>query len=170
MGRRLWLLRHAKAHKEPPAGGGDRQRRLSPQGIEDLAELRGVLEAGALGVALPERVLFSEAARTDETARLAFDGLVADCWGDARLYAAGPDEVLDVVAELPDELGSVAIVGHNPTIHALSLELAAVDGPHPFAERYRPGELCVLEAEATAWSRLGPGDFRLAACWRLSRP
>ena len=169
MDRRLWLLRHAKTTKEPPAGGGDRQRELNAVGKADAAELRELLESAALGIGLPERVLFSEAVRTAITAEIVFGGLVAEWWGDSRLYGADPDDVLRILAELPDEISSIAIVGHNPTIHELSLLLAAPEA-NPFAERHRPGELCVLRTNSDSWSALGQGGFGVEAAWRLSRP
>ena len=169
MDRNLWLLRHAKTTKAPPVGGGDRQRQLSAVGEADAGELRGALEENRLGLGLPDRVLFSEAVRTTSTAELVFGGLVHDCWGDSRLYSADLDDVLGILGELPDEISSLAIVGHNPTIHELSLALVGA-GPNPFAQRYRPGELCVRRSVGASWSTLREGTFDVAGAWRLSRP
>lgn len=38
---------------------------------------------------------------------------------DDRVYAASDSELLDIVRELPDELDTVALVGHNPGIEDL---------------------------------------------------
>ncbi len=143
---------------------------MSAVGRDDAAELRIALESDKLRVGLPERVLYSEAMRTTTTATMVFGDLVEDCWGDTRLYGADADEVLRILSEFPDEVTSLAVVGHNPTIHALSLELSGPMRTHPFSERYRPGELCVLRAKGATWAELGRGDFEIEASWTLSRP
>lgn len=164
------MLRHATTHKEAPPGGNDRHRLLSEVGEADAKELHGVLVGDELGVGLPERVLYSQAARTAATATIVFGDLVGELWGDARLYGADPEDVVQIIAELPDELTSVAIVGHNPTIHGLSLELPTSAAGTPFAARLRPGELCVLSAETDSWNDAGFGEYWLSASWRLNRP
>jgi phosphohistidine phosphatase len=127
--RTLWLLRHAKAVTDPPPGGSDFDRVLSPRGRRDAAAL-GRLYAGhgeglgpALkGVPIPQVALVSPAARTAQTAELVLAGMAEP--SEVRLvdelYGADPEDVLAVVRALPDDVTSAMVVGHNPTAHALS--------------------------------------------------
>ena len=43
---------------------------------------------------------------------------------DDDLYGADPEEVLTLVRELPDDLRSAMVVGHNPTVQTLSRSLS----------------------------------------------
>jgi phosphohistidine phosphatase len=128
-GHTLWLLRHAKTVADPPKGGVDFDRRLTPRGRRDavaLAELLGRDGAGLglpePGVPLPEVALVSPAARTQATAEL----VLAELDSPPRrqlvpsFYNADPEEILDELRALDDGVRSVMVVGHNPTAHALS--------------------------------------------------
>jgi len=51
------------------------------------------------------------------------------------LYGARPSDVVDVLGSVDDAVLSVLVVGHNPTVHALSDLLPAdrADRPYPTA-------------------------------------
>jgi phosphohistidine phosphatase len=125
----LWLLRHAKTVPDPPPGGDDFDRVLAPRGRRDATALGRLYAAGSDGlgpdlkrVPRPTVALVSPAARTTATAELVLDGvteppeqlLVDD------LYGADPNDVLDLLRTLSDDLTSVMVVGHNPTAQWLS--------------------------------------------------
>jgi phosphohistidine phosphatase len=131
--RTLWLLRHAKTVTDPPPGGADFDRVLAPRGRRDATAL-GRLFAGkgeALGmprgVPLPTVALVSPAARTAATAELVLAKM--DTPPERRLekwlYHAGPDDVIEGLRELEDDVPAAMVVGHNPTAHALSVGLIA---------------------------------------------
>jgi phosphohistidine phosphatase len=165
MAKMLWLLRHFHAVSEPLSGGRDRDRRLSSKGAAAARELGGLLAEGAIDLPLPECVLVSPAVRTRSSAEGVFQDR-AELIGDARLYHATPDDVLDIVRELPDELTVVGIVGHNPTIHCLSLDLVTehtLEGAHPAATSYPPGTLSIVELPIDRWAEasFGEGALRL---------
>jgi phosphohistidine phosphatase len=108
--------------------------------------------------AAPSLALVSPAARTQETATAVFSGTEMGTRQitDARLYHATPDEVLDIVRELPDDVDVVCVVGHNPTIQCLCLDLVSelsLDGPHPALNAYRPGTLSIIELPIESWSK-----------------
>jgi len=156
MAKTLWLLRHAKAAEHPPSGGRDRDRRLAPKGVADAEELGSLVVSGAFGE-VPRLVLVSSAARTQATARAAFGPLgdEVELETDQRLYRATPDDVLEIVRTIPDEIEVAGVVGHNPTIHCLAIDLVAdalLEGPHPLSSRYPPGTLCVVSLQVTSWS------------------
>jgi len=122
----LWLLRHAKA--VPPTRGSDHERPLAPRGRRDADALGRRLCEDRLGFApadLPELVLCSTATRTVQTAELVLAHLTTPPQVDQRraLYGASPEQVLDEVRTVDDGVGSVMVVGHNPTAHALAITL-----------------------------------------------
>jgi phosphohistidine phosphatase len=104
-GRLLWLLRHAKAAADPPAGGSDHERPLAPRGRRDAAALGLRLRAGDLGfgaAAQPDLLLASTATRTTETAAKVVASLGVPVDRRRRLYYGSPTEVLAEIRTLDD--------------------------------------------------------------------
>lgn len=118
--RQLFLLRHGKSAW--PEGTADHERPLAPRGQNAVpligARLRQIQPHF-------DRVLVSDARRTQETfARLqtVMPDLVAIT--EPGIYEATPARLFRIVQDLPDDAGSVLMVGHNPGLHALALYLA----------------------------------------------
>jgi phosphohistidine phosphatase len=131
----LWILRHAKAVADPPAGGTDHERPLAPRGRRDADALgKRLAEPGFAPGALPDLVLCSTATRTVQTAQRALAALDDPPPVEHRraLYRASPDDVLDELRELGPEHGSVMVVGHNPTAHDLVVGLDRRAAPKSF--------------------------------------
>ncbi|WP_189079936.1 SixA phosphatase family protein [Mangrovihabitans endophyticus] len=124
--RTLILLRHAKA--ETPGELTDIDRRLTTQGETD-ADAVGAWLADE-GIA-PQLVLCSPAARTRQTwhgvavalsqAREA--AVSPEVRYEAGLYDGGRTEVFDLLRRVPDDVRTVLVVGHNPTMSDVSLLL-----------------------------------------------
>lgn len=113
MDRTLVVVRHAKSDwtNDLP----DDQRPLNPRGRRE-APLIGTWVAEHLGTV--DLVLCSTAVRARET--LSRSGLTAtEVRHDERVYAAGPQDLMSVVDEVSDDLGTVALVGHNPGLSEL---------------------------------------------------
>jgi phosphohistidine phosphatase len=168
MAKTLWLLRHAHAVNNPPPGGRDRDRRLSPRGTAQVTALRALLDAGHFAEPLPVLTVASPAARTRATAEGVFAGCLPDAAvaTDRRLYQATPDEVLDIIREIPDDFGSVAIVGHNPTIHCLVLDLLVtgrLEGPTAPSASYPPASLSILRFDVDSWTAVAWATGELVA-------
>ena len=164
--RTLWLLRHAKTVTEPPPGGDDFDRVLAPRGRRDATALAPVLagdraKLGLAEVPLPELVLVSPAARTRATAELALAELERPPTIELvpDLYGADPEEVLDIVRALPVRIRSVMVIGHNPTMHALSQGLISAedaDGRSLAARRGFPTcALGVYRFDTKGWRTVG---------------
>jgi phosphohistidine phosphatase len=170
--RYLWLLRHAKTVTDPPDGGSDFDRVLAPRGRRDATALGQVFERdrdrlGRPKATFPELVLVSPAARTAATADLALNGLDP---APARamvpdFYGAEPEEVLDHLRTLSDDLVSVMVVGHNPTAHALASGLIDPDdkkGRDLVVRRGFPTcALGIYRLNVDHWSEVGRGTARL---------
>jgi len=73
----------------------------------------------------PDLVLCSTASRTVQTAERVLANLASPPRIEHRraLYGAAPEQVLDQVCTLDDDVGSVMVVGHNPTARALAINM-----------------------------------------------
>jgi phosphohistidine phosphatase len=149
----LLVLRHGHAERMAPAGGGDVDRRLREKGERSVAALAPVVQA------LPvDLVLCSPAVRTRET--LAGLGLTAPADFPEPLYGAEADEWIEAVREISADERTVdclLLVGHNPGLHQLVLELTGGER----VPRFPPATLAVLRLELGDWWELAPGTARL---------
>ncbi|WP_329130493.1 histidine phosphatase family protein [Streptomyces sp. NBC_01476] len=118
--RTLVLLRHAKADWPSVP---DHERPLADRGRLDApAAGRRFLDDGITF----DLALCSTAARTRETWKLAsheLDHRPRTVY-EERLYEASLGDLLALLNETPDEIGSLLVVGHNPGMHALADALA----------------------------------------------
>jgi phosphohistidine phosphatase len=159
--RKLFVLRHAKSSWDNP-GLDDHERPLAPRGQRACAVMAEHLRANAIE---PELVLCSSSRRTRET----LEG-VAPAGHRAiepELYSATAGALVDRLRRLPDEVGSVMLIGHNPAMQMLVLRLARRDADvadvRATVERKFPtGALATLTFDC-GWSELGPGSGRLSA-------
>ena len=161
--RTLLVLRHAKAAGEP--GVNDLQRPLTGSGQRDAeAAGRWLLAQGIV----PTRVVCSPSQRTRETwARLSAalgmaPGRSAVSF-DQRVYDAGVQALLYLVAEQPEEAATVMIVGHNPASHELVVQLT---GRRDIA--FPACALAVIRI-ATTWPDAAPGTAELTTVWTPPR-
>lgn len=149
--RRLLLMRHAKAaypdhcsdHQRPLAGRG---RKDSPMVGEWLSEVGWV----------PDLVICSDAARTVETAQLVIDGLglAVPLRPDRELYEAGVGEVLMAIAGTTAKVGTLLVVGHEPTMSASAATISGKFAHFPTAT------IAQIELESP-WQDIEPGAGRL---------
>ena len=123
--RRLLLIRHAPA----AAGPVDVDRPLTGDGARRATAIGAWLEQ--VGSA-PDRVLVSPARRAQQTWELA--GVPVEPVVDPRILDNTVEALLAAIREIPDDVRSVAVVGHNPSIGELS---AVLDGGQGSAEARR---------------------------------
>jgi phosphohistidine phosphatase len=168
--RSVWILRHAKAE----AGGlDDHSRALTGRGRRQAAEVGDYLASAPVdGVSVPHTVLCSSARRAQQTAELVIEHLTGrvNLVVEPALYGADPDAVLEQLRLLDDEVSSVLVVGHNPTLQELAVLLlddapsAASDrrASEPDAlERFPTAALAVEWVPAVRWGELALGTGRL---------
>jgi phosphohistidine phosphatase len=124
--RTLYLLRHAKAlaWEDPSAVDlADIDRPLTPSGRRAATALAEHLR---LSGCRPGLVLCSPALRTRQTLDLVASGLglQARVQVDDSIYGARAGLLWHRVRALPDPVDEVLIVGHNPGLHELAINLS----------------------------------------------
>lgn len=162
----LTLLRHAKSGWDDPVAR-DFDRPLNPKGRRAAQTVGREMKRLGLGF---DHVVASPAVRVKETIEEvegAFGSALAPAW-DRRLYLASAASLLDVARETPDDAASLLLIGHNPGLEELVLDLAAA-GPlrEEVEEKYPTATLAELTFEVSDWADLAPGGADLT---RLVRP
>ena len=155
MSRKIVVIRHGKAEGHAAL---DLDRVLSPRGREDSTRLGawlGSRDLGAQDLGSRARVYVSAAARAKQTWDRVSPGLAdLDVEVDVtdRLYDAGTDVVLELVAQTSEDVSTVFIVGHNPTMADLVRALPNDGSParDAFARRGFPTAACAI-VECRAW-------------------
>lgn len=159
MKRRLVILRHAKAERGSTT---DHERPLSARGRGDAIAAGRWLAESKLA---PDLVLCSTATRARETWVLAAteleDGIPTTFERDA--YHADATDLLTLLRQTPDEVGTLLVVGHNPGLHYLVLGLVGA-GPEKLRreaqEHLATAGLAVIEFSGS-WSTLTEGEGTL---------
>jgi len=125
--KELLLLRHAKS-SWATQGMPDFDRPLNKRGRRAAAALAQHLAKEGLN---PGLILSSDARRTRETLDLIRDALGARSAVllEPKLYLADPPALLARLRKVPDDVPSVLLIGHNPGLQDLALELAEAAGP-----------------------------------------
>lgn len=171
--RQLVLLRHAKSAW--PDNIPDHDRPLARRGRRDApAAGRWLRQAGYV----PDYVLCSTARRARETWQLAQRelGVRPPAVFDPGVYDASARSLLDLVRQLPRAARTVVVVGHDPALPELALELLAENGapgrqavaPTPatpldrMRAKFPTAAIAVLELRGP-WSELALGRARLAS-------
>ena len=154
---RLFVLRHAKSSWNN-AEMADHDRPLTARGQRAAAALAGHIAAFDPPPAL---VLCSSARRAQETLEPIRSRLPAgtDVLVEDELYGAGPVQLLDRLRDVPEDISSVLLVGHNPTLEDLVRHLGRDGDPAIIARmhtKFPTGALATL-AFAGTWKDLGSG-------------
>ncbi|SED21110.1 phosphohistidine phosphatase [Nocardioides exalbidus] len=161
--RRLVIMRHAKAESVAPS---DHERALAPLGRADAAAAgRWLADQGLV----PDAALVSDAQRTRDTWAELSVAAGWDCEPDfsAALYAAGADSAFDLIDETDPAVGTLVVVGHNPTMAYVAELLDDGEGDDEastamITRGFPTAALAVFEVDV-AWADLGPGTGRLHA-------
>jgi phosphohistidine phosphatase len=155
--KNVWILRHGKAASKS-SDGDDHSRPLTGRGRRQSTEVAAFLaDQVASGAApAPDLVLSSTAARARATAEPVHAVLGADVALELEraLYGADPDDIIDRLRLLPETVGTVMVVGHNPTFHELALLLLSsedTDGRHRLEAGFPTAALALVALDITAW-------------------
>ncbi|MCX5272671.1 SixA phosphatase family protein [Streptomyces virginiae] len=158
--RRLLVLRHAKSAW--PQNMADSERPLAPRGCRDASAAgRWLREADCV----PGLVVCSPARRTRQTWDLvaAEFGAGTAVIHEERIYRASARELLDVVREIPAQVRTLMLIGHNPGVQELVLLLASETDGYALEQtrmKFPTSAIAVLRVPGP-WSSLEPGAARL---------
>jgi phosphohistidine phosphatase len=158
--RTVILLRHGKSSWSDSTLA-DIDRPLAPRGERASRELAKYIRRKRIRPAL---VLCSPALRTRQTLEAVEASLGKRCVVEVvpQLYAASEQELLERLQALPEPISSVMLIGHNPGLQDLALELASRGAYLPqLEEKFPTGALATLVVRSTIWSALGRGDAEL---------
>lgn len=156
---RLMLIRHAKAED----GDIDFERPLSRRGHRDAGSLGSWLAGHLL---LPELAVVSPARRAQQTWEAASEALdpAPPEVTDGRIYDNDPAGLLDIIRQSGTEVGSIALVGHNPSMEELARILDDGTGDHRARAQLAAGmptsTVAVFSLRVPA-AELLPGNARL---------
>ena len=110
----VYMVRHAKSAWDKP-DIPDHFRKLAPRGEEDLKKVAKHLKMKFVN---PELIITSSATRALESAKIVALELhypLDQININSTFYRAGKEEILETLVDLPNEIDSVMLVGHNPT-------------------------------------------------------
>lgn len=152
MAKILYILRHAKTEIGTPQQG-DHERKLVSRGIE-AAQIMGAYMFGK-GIR-PDKIFCSDAARTRETwAQIApVYNRPMNVEYSPKLYLSSANEMLGMLATLPEQVTSALIVAHNPGVHQICLKLAKEGDEDVLDNMFLKFPTCALatiDLNDTAW-------------------
>ncbi|HWD49628.1 MAG TPA: histidine phosphatase family protein [Rhizomicrobium sp.] len=160
--KRLFLLRHAKTVQD--TGEGDHARILTERGRDDAALIGHYMDMRGY---LPDAVLCSTSARTRETWDILSGELarVPEPAFTRALYLASAKKMLSLVQDVPDEVGSLLVIAHNPGTEELAAKLARKPKSEAETEKlaklknkYSTGGLTVFDFDQKAWKDVTLGE------------
>ena len=156
--RFVYLLRHAKSSWT--TGVPDHERPLAPRGRRAAKAIRRHLQEQGIE---PELVLCSTARRARETLERIEPALGTPTVRIERgLYGASGDALVERLRSVPDDVGSVMLIGHNPGLQLLALGLAQpVAALHELEAKYPTAALVTLSFRGSSWRLIEPGTARL---------
>jgi len=121
MKRQLVLMRHGKSDWSEDVS--DYMRSIKPRGFHESERIGDWMTTQGV---VPEYIISSPAVRARQTAETTINSLGLDPdaihWNDS-VYMADISELLDAIAQTPDECQSLMVVGHNPGLEDLMFYL-----------------------------------------------
>jgi phosphohistidine phosphatase len=158
----LSLFRHAKSSWDDP-GVKDFDRTLAPRGEEAAPRMGAFMAEHDIQ---PQLILCSPAVRTRQTLDLVLPHLSGDptvVYEDG-FYLAPASQLLARVRKVEAKVSHIMIVGHDPGMHGLAVELAGSGAPRlmqALAAKFPTAGLAVLDFDVAEWSQIGTGHGQL---------
>lgn len=139
----------------------DVERPLAPRGARAADRMREYLDAEEIR---PELVLCSSALRTRETLARILPGLGPELTVriEPSVYSFDADALLQRLQDVPADVGSVMLVGHNPAMQEIASLLArGGDRLDELRRGFPTAALAELDLGGGSWRELASGTGRL---------
>lgn len=146
----LLITRHAKASQED-GSLSDFERPILPKGKQRTLQVCKDLKRLHLK---PDFIITSSAKRTKETARIIANEFVLSkekIQADKKLYLADIDDWLDAIYFSDNNIDTLMLVGHNPTISYLSHYFL----PHKNIEALPTSATVCIKFNCEDWMQIG---------------
>ena len=164
----IYLARHAKSSWNSDAGS-DYDRPLSERGFSDAKKMAKHLKAQNWE---PDYVIASPALRVRQTLQAYAEALDLSSdqieWNN-NFYAAYTVTLLHALMRLPETIGSVMLVGHNPSMEDALFHLCDADELRTHQQKngklFTTGNIARLQLD-TRWKELSMADAPLEALLR----
>jgi phosphohistidine phosphatase len=155
-------LRHAKSSWDDPALA-DHDRPLAPRGLKAARRIADHMRSAGIH---PELVLCSSAQRARETLALLDPALSADVSVEIEddLYGADASNLIDRLRRVDPEVDSAMVIGHNPGLEDLAIELAGGGDADALAQlhaKFPTAALATLDLGTGGWAGLDRGTASL---------
>ena len=144
MTKTLIIMRHAKSSWDNP-GLADYDRPLNKRGLRDASRMAQWLSESEL---IPDQVIASAACRANQTASIVTNELAleTEIFETRDLYLSDYDAYLEQVSYLPNNVETVLVIGHNPTMESLVYLLSGESVSMPTAA------IAVIQLPIDTWS------------------
>ncbi len=154
------LFRHAKSGEKDNPNIKDFDRPLAKRGLKVAPKMGMAMREHKLR---PNLILCSPSVRTRQTLSLA----AAEAWDnsprvrfDEGLYYASAKTMLKILQEIPEDVSHVMIVGHNPGLQELAVELAMPGSKtrEQIEDKLPAAAIVTFEFPTDMWEELKPGE------------
>ncbi len=163
MYKELFLWRHAKSSWDQPELD-DHERPLTQRGRDSAAVMARVMREQAY---VPDLIWCSTSARTRQSLLIwqaDFGVQTIPSQMDHSIYHASAHALRARIRQAPDDVGSLMIIGHNPGLETLALQLCAqldsVDARR-MRQKFPTAALAFIKFSITSWSELEAGTGAL---------
>jgi phosphohistidine phosphatase len=158
----LSLLRHAKSSWDD-SSLDDYERPLNKRGEAAAPQMGAFMAQHGLA---PDLVLCSSAVRARQTLDLVLPRLAdrPQAIYEDGFYLAAPSVMLARLHKVDAKARHVMIVGHDPGMQGLALELAGDGDPEllqALCAKFPTAGLAVIRFKARSWPKIAPGTGRL---------
>jgi len=160
--KRVTVLRHAKSDWDEPVD--DFNRPLNERGWKAARRIGKEMKHRHMSF---DFALASPAARVRET----IDGFT-ETYGEPKfairfepkMYGASVEVLLELIREMPVEAEDALLIGHNPGLERLVVELSHDDGHglrDKVAGKFPTAAVAAIELPVSSWAEVAPGNGKV---------
>jgi phosphohistidine phosphatase len=151
--KQLCILRHSKAGHTNKRLLDDHERELTDKGISLCSPMAAFMQKK---LEKPDNVLCSTSVRTKQTLEKIIEhtGWQIQTEYLQSLYLASLSDLYSIIHAVPDTVNNLLIVGHNPGLHQLAIDLAGKGDKKLFREmrnHFSPPSLAAYAFAVESW-------------------